>query len=134
MKVFVGLLWGFAVVATTTAAEPPQPHLYSPSFEIDGTLVGKPAPYQPQPGDIFLATDSLLFNIVGHWLAGSGAPHHSGIVAALPDGGMGVLESGPHNTFHVRIMTDVVGHFCRHEERGERVWIRQRATPLTKEQ
>lgn len=126
----LGILW-----ASTTAIRAQAPHLYPPSFDIDAIdPVGRPVPYLPQPGDIFLATDNLLFNKVGHWLAGSGAPHHSGIVVALPNGSLGLLESGPLNTLRVRLMPDMVAHFLRHEEKGERVWIRQRANPLTVEQ
>jgi hypothetical protein len=123
-----------ALLASIPAARSQQPYLFAPSFDIDAKPSGAPEPYFPQPGDIFLATDNLLFNRVGHWLAGSGAPHHSGIIVRLPDGHMGLLESGPHNTFHVRLMPDMVSHFCRHELKGDRVWIRQRAIPLTPEQ
>src|SRR6516162_7258567 len=75
--------------------------LYPPSFDIDGQLSGSPAPYRPQAGDIFLCTDRIGIFQLGHWLAGSGAPHHSGIVVALADGKMGVLEAGPHNSLTV---------------------------------
>jgi hypothetical protein len=123
------------MAAGSAQAQTQHAHLYPPSFDIDTVPVaGQPTPYHPQPGDIFLATDTLLFNRVGHWLAGSGAPHHSGIVVGLPDGTMGLLEAGPLNTFHVRITRDMVGHFCSHLHKGERVWIRQRAIPLTPEQ
>ncbi len=135
MRGILAACLGFGVLAATiTPTEAQQAYLHPPSFDIEGKPTGTPELYHAQPGDIFLATDNLLFNRIGHWLAGSGAPHHSGLLVALPDGKMGILEAGPHNTLYVRLMTDVVGHFGRHEEKGERVWIRQRATPLTPEQ
>jgi hypothetical protein len=135
MRMIVAACVGLSLLtANALRAEPAQAHIYAPSFEMDTEPTGQPVPYVPQPGDIFLATDNLLFNRVGHWLAGSGAPHHSGLVVALPDGRMGLLESGPLNTFHVRITQDMVGHFCTHEKKGERVWIRRRAIQLTPEE
>src|SRR2546425_4037086 len=82
-------LWLGILGGSTAQAETGQAFLYATSFEIEGEPAGKPEPYQPQPGDIFLATDNLWFNKIGHWLAGSGAPHHSGIVVALADGQTG---------------------------------------------
>jgi hypothetical protein len=108
--------------------------LYPPSFDIDGQLSGSPAPYRPQAGDIFLCTDRIGIFQLGHWLAGSGAPHHSGIVVALADGKMGVLEAGPHNSLTVRLLPDLAAHMQSYEVLGERIWIRQRQTPLTAEQ
>jgi hypothetical protein len=108
--------------------------LYSPSFDIDGKPAGNPEPYRPQAGDIFLCTDRIIIFQLGHWLAGSGAPHHSGIVVALTEGKMGLLEAGPHNSLTVRLMPDLAAHLKSYEAVGERVWIRQRLTPLTPEQ
>jgi hypothetical protein len=89
-------------------------------------------PYEPQPGDIVFMTDynpvwKILFN-----LAGTCHPHHSGIIVALPDGHCAVLESGPHDTLHVRLL-EAVPHLCSYEEGGA-VWIRRRRMPLTAEQ
>jgi len=127
-------LWLGILGGSTAQAETGQAFLYAASFEIEGEPIGNLEAYHPQPGDIFLATDNLWFNKIGHWLAGSGAPHHSGIVVPLANGQTGLLESGPLNTFHVRCMPDMVGHFCKHELKGERVWIRRRAMPLTPEE
>src|SRR5207244_9598425 len=127
-------LWLGILGGSTAQAETGQAFLYAASFEIEGEPIGNLEAYHPQPGDIFLATDNLWFNKIGHWLAGSGAPHHSGIVVPTRNGGLGILEAGPKNTFGVRLTEDFVGHFAYHENKGERVWIRQRAVPLTPEE
>src|SRR5262249_45986142 len=124
MKRILANAWVVILLWAAAPAAAQQAYLYPHSFDIDTQPTEKAEVYQPQAGDIFLATDNLLFNRIGHWLAGSGAPHHSGLVVALPDGGFGVLESGPHNTMHVGISRDIVGHFASHEKKGERVWIR----------
>src|SRR5262249_52062841 len=62
----------------------------------------------------------------------TGQPHHSGIVFALPDGQLAVLESGPHDTLHVEMLR-LLPNLRDYEEEGP-VWIRQRAIPLTQDQ
>src|SRR5215831_7244603 len=84
-------------------------YLYEPAFCIDNVLRKPARPYQPQPGDIFLATDQGFLAKAGHRLALSGAPHHSGIVFARPDGSLAILEAGPHNTLRVQTI-DVLPH------------------------
>src|SRR5688572_17389945 len=84
-------------------------YLYEPAYCMDRVLRGAPAPYLPQPGDIMLATDSNLFWTIGHNLAITGHPHHSGIVFARPDGRMAVLEAGPYDTLRVRTL-DLIPH------------------------
>ena len=106
--------------------------LYQPSYSIDFGLRGPARPYAPQPGDIMLATDGSVFWKVMHNLAGSGHPTHSGIVFALPDGGMAILEGGPHDTLKCRVLP-ALPHLKSYEEEG-RVWIRRRAAPLTNEE
>ena len=89
-------------------------------------------PYVPQPGDIMLATDDKIFWKLTHNLGGTGHPHHSGVVFERPDGTLGVLEAGPHDTTHIYDM-DWHPHFCLYAQKG-RIWIRQRKVPLTPEQ
>jgi hypothetical protein len=88
--------------------------------------------YIPQPGDIFLCTGREMWAKLGHWAAWTGAPQHSGIVFAWPDGHMGLLEGGPNNTLHCRALELIpqLQGYAAHE----RVWIRQRLVPLTAEQ
>lgn len=123
--------------AFCAAADPdtvaPHSFLYQPAYEIDEVLRSPAEPYRPQAGDIYLATDRSKIIQWGHALATSGAPHHSGIVVHRPDGRMGLLESGPFNSLHVAI-EDLDFDLDAHNQRGEKIWIRQRRVPLTAEQ
>ncbi len=107
-------------------------YLYQPAYCLDEVLRGPTTPYVPQPGDIMLATDKKIFWKITHNLAGTGHPHHSGVVFARPDGSLAVLEAGPHDTVRINNL-DWYPHFCLYEQKG-RIWIRQRKTPLTPEQ
>lgn len=106
--------------------------LYRPAYCLDYVLRGPTTPYVPQPGDIMLATDNKFFWKLTHNLGGTGHPHHSGVVFERPDGTLGVLEAGPHDTIHIYDM-DWHPHFCLYAQKG-RIWIRQRKVPLTPEQ
>lgn len=106
-------------------------YLHQPAFSRDECPRLPLRPYQPQPGEIMLATDQGIFWVWAHRIAGTGHPHHSGIVFQKPDGCMAILESGPYGTLRVRAL-DVREHLTKYEERG--VWIRQRKVPLTPEQ
>lgn len=113
--------------------ETPGSYLYQSAYGLDDVLRVPAGPYLAQPGDIFLATDRALWAQAGHRLAWSGPPHHSGIVFARPDGRLAILEAGPYNSIVVETI-DLLQHLGTHEKRGEKVWIRQRKTPLTPEQ
>jgi hypothetical protein len=134
MDVFCSLvaLLGLVPAGASPAHDAPGSFLYQPAFSIDYELRQPAEPYCPQPGDIFLATGREWWAKVGHWLAGSGAPQHSGIIFATRDGRMMLLEAGPHNTLHCR-SGDVVPQLASYES-IERVWIRRRKVPLTAEQ
>jgi hypothetical protein len=122
-------------ILTGGVSPPPCPQgvLCQPAYCIDENVREPFTPYRPQPGDIYLATDRSRIIQAGHRLALSGAPHHSGIVIALPDGRPAILEAGPFNGLRIEIL-EVAYDLGKHEERGEKVWIRQRRTPLTAEQ
>jgi len=107
--------------------------LYTPAYELDAALRAPATAYTPQPGDIFLSTTRPFVAIAGHRLAFTGPPHHSGILFGLPDGRVALLESGPFNGLKVGIV-DLNYALHEHERRGEKMWIRQRRTPLTPEQ
>lgn len=107
-------------------------YLYQPAFEMDYELRCPAEPYCPQPGDIFLATGRERWAKLGHYAAGTGAPQHSGIVLACPNGRLVLLEAGPHNTFHCRV-APVISQLQSYAV-IERVWIRRRRIPLTAEQ
>jgi hypothetical protein len=121
----------FAAAWIGTADCPCGSFLYQPAYCIDRIPRLPARPYDAQPGDIMLATDHGVFWKVAHNLAGTGHPHHSGVVFARPDGSMAVLESGPFGTLRVRTL-DLMEHLRGYEERG--VWVRQRKAPITPEQ
>ncbi len=123
------------LLAALSCAEvcPRASYLYEPSFCMDHELRGSPRPYVPQPGDIFLATDKAFLAKIGHKLGCTGAPQHSGIVVRRCDGRIGLLEGGPFNTLHCRIMDPLEPHLAAYAQH-ERVWIRARKVPLTPEQ
>jgi hypothetical protein len=106
--------------------------LYQPAYCLDHILRCPAEPYYPQPGDILLATDEMLFWQITFNLAFAGHPHHSGIIFARPDGRLAALESGPHDTFFVETL-DLGPHLPSYEREG-RLWIRRRKVPLTCEQ
>ena len=107
-------------------------YLYQPAYCLDFELRGPARPYSPQPGDILLATDGKIFWKITHNLAGTGHPHHTGVVFQRPDGSMAVLEAGPHDTVRINNL-DWYPHMVEYEQKG-RIWIRQRKCPLTPEQ
>lgn len=107
-------------------------YLWQPIFKEDQVLRGPTAPYTPQPGDIVLSADGSVFWKLMHNLAGTSHPTHSMIVFQMPDGQMGILEGGPHDTMKCRVL-EALPHMLSYENEG-RVWVRRRACPLTAEQ
>src|SRR5438270_13840399 len=96
-----------------SAAEQGGSYLCQPAFCVDYALRVPTEPYTPQPGDIFLATDQQLWSRVGHWLAGGGGLHHSGIILMRSNGGPAPLPAGPLNSLKISILhpcTHIPGH------------------------
>jgi hypothetical protein len=108
-------------------------YLCQPAYAIDDHIRGPVKRYVPQPGDIYMSTDRSWIINAGHKLAGSGQPNHSGIVICKADGTPAILEGGPFNSLRIEIV-DLAYDLVTHQERTEKVWIRQRKVPLTKEQ
>ena len=104
-------------------------YLWQPTYELDFELRGPTRPYTPQAGDIVLSADGSVFWLLMHNLAGTSHPTHSMIVFAYPDGSLGILEGGPHDTLKCRTL-DPLAHMLSYEHEG-RVWVRRRAVPLT---
>ena len=104
-------------------------YLCRPAYCLDAVYRGPAEAYLPQPGDLLLATDNNLFWTIAHNLAGTGHPHHTGVVFARPDGTLAILEAGPHDTLWVRTL-DLLPHLRSYERVGP-VWIRRRHVPLT---
>jgi hypothetical protein len=107
-------------------------YLGQPAYCVDYLIRCPVQPYLPQPGDIVLTGDRSPFWTIGFALAGSGQPHHSAIVIALPDGQLAMAESGPHDEICFGI-SELMSNLCQYEQEG-RVWIRRRCVPLTPDQ
>jgi len=125
------------IILLATAAALPRmadggSYLCQPSYCEDNMLRGPAKPYQLQAGDIAMSADGSRFWLAMHKLAGTSHPTHSMVVFERPDGTMAILEGGPHDTLRCRTM-DAVSHLRSYEVEG-RVWVRRRATPLSKEQ
>jgi hypothetical protein len=129
---FCPLLLAGVLVTDGKPDSPGESYLAQPSYCLDQQVREPFRPYNPQPGDIMLATDHSRFWAIAHNLALTGHPHHSGIVVALPDGQLATLEAGPHDTLHVELLK-LLPNLQAYEQEGP-VWIRQRAVPLTPEQ
>lgn len=106
--------------------------LWQPSYQEDQVLRAPTRAYTPQAGDIVMSADGSFFWKLMHNLAGTSHPTHSMIVFQMPDGRMGIIEGGPHDTMKCRVL-DALPHMLSYEAEG-RVWVRRRACPLTPEQ
>jgi hypothetical protein len=128
--------WLFGLLAVVPAAlpageaVPAGSSVYRPAFSLDDTLRGPAVPYCPQPGDLCFSTGLHLTTRVGHRLALTGPPNHSGIVFARPDGTMAVLEAGPHDISRI-VADDLIASLSSYEDKGSRVFVRRRMVPLT---
>jgi hypothetical protein len=120
------------VLAAPADSKPADSYTCLAAYSLEETIHGPVRPYEFQPGDIVLPTDHTVFWSVTHDMAGAFQPHHSGIIVAGPDGSLGVLEAGPHDTLHIRIL-DPIPSMKEYERHGP-VWVRHRAVPLTEEQ
>jgi hypothetical protein len=107
--------------------------LYQPAYCRENVLIGPAEPYVPQAGDIFLATDRAVWCRLGHLACGGRGVHHSGIVFAMPDGRLALIEAGPFNKKQIEVM-DPFAHMGQHIALGDIVWVRRRRVPLTPEQ
>jgi hypothetical protein len=133
MQLTLLLLTGLGCGAPPVEPCVEESYLYQPAFCLDHQLRGPARPYHPQPGDIYLATDQWKLSKLTHRTSLSGAPHHSGIVVALPDGRLFLLEGGPFHSWDGAGLLDLIPAM-KHYGREDRIYIRQRAVPLTEEQ
>lgn len=93
-------------------------YLYQPAYCLDEVLRCPTRPYVPQPGDIMLATDGKIFWKITHNLAGTGHPHHTGVVFARPDGSTAVLESGLTTPSTLKPSTGIHTFACTNRRGG----------------
>jgi hypothetical protein len=120
---------GSSAVGTEPGGRGELSFVYHATFHLDHELRGPAVPYVPQPGDIFLCTGKEGWSKLGHLLAWTAAPQHTGMVVARPDGSLALLEAGPDHQLYCGVH-DVVPQLRRCAEH-ERVWIRRRRVPLT---
>jgi hypothetical protein len=126
------LLCSGCVFAAPVDAKPAESFICQSAYSLDKAIRVPLRPYEFQPGDILFPTDRTIFWSVTHDLAGAFQPHHSGIVVARPDGSLGILEAGPHDTVHIKILEPIPS--LKEYERKGPVWVRSRVTPLTEDQ
>jgi len=96
-------------------------------YDVQGPLTD----YRPAPGDIVMSTSDLLRTKIFYRLALVGVPSHVGIVVRMPDGRLGVFESGGGGEHHTRT-TAIEDRFYRGKDKA--IWIRKPKVPLTDEQ
>lgn len=111
-------------------AEAPYGYLYQPSFDVQPFPREPISRYTPKAGDVLLMSDTNRFWTLLFRIALTGKPGHNGIVITMPDGRLGVFESGYGDTLYSRItpldyrLNVYPGY----------LWVRARETPLTPEQ
>ena len=129
------LLVGLSFLCTAAQGQTPEvppSYLCQPAYKIDNLCRLPAEAYLPQPGDVLLATDDNKFWAITHDIAFAFEPHNSAIVVQRRDGSLGILEAGPNDTTHCRILP-LLPHLKEYGDKGP-VWIRKRKTPLTPEQ
>jgi hypothetical protein len=137
-------LAALSVVAVSLGADlvkgaPPRPDpgpnpgfgsLHQPAYSIDKQPRLPLEPYQPQPGDVLLLSNtSPLFTFL-YKLAFTGPPGHSALVVLRPDGTFGQLESGVDATPR----TEVNQLDRRMHLYPGTIWVRRRTCPVTADQ
>jgi hypothetical protein len=106
------------------------PPVYVPAYDLNIAPRLPSIRYEPKPGDILLFSDTNKFWTFLYSIALTGKPGHSGVVVAMPDGRLGVLEGGYNDTTWTRV-TPI--DYRINEYHGT-VWVRQREVPLTPEE
>jgi hypothetical protein len=115
---------------TYIPAEAPHGYLYQPSYDVRAFPRPPATLYQPKAGDVVLFSDTNAFWSILFHLALTGKPGHDGLVVTMPDGRLGVFESGYNDSPWTRL-TPL--DYRINQYRGY-VWIRSRLDPLTPEQ
>lgn len=127
--VFAALAWALSLVGGMQD-ECSAGYLYAPLCRADGTARCHGEPYVPQPGDIVFYDDQKIIWRILDRLACTGPPDHNGIVVALPDGSLALLESAPDGKPHVYLLDIPSRLRCF---KGT-IWVRRLKCPLSAEQ
>jgi hypothetical protein len=129
----MGGMWALAVLFSVGAPEP--------AADAAGFLwpagAGGPIRYAPREGDLVLYSRRDLPMVIFYGFARIGHPHHCGLVVALDDAGVAVLESGATVVPGQRVaLLDVPGRFCGHvrDVPDGVIWVRRVRRPLTPEE
>lgn len=111
-------------------AEAPAGYLYPQAIDLRTVPGAYAERYTPKAGDVLLLSDpDPVFNVL-YRVARSGKPGHCALVVTMPDGKLGVLESGFSFTPFTRLtpIDYSINLYAGH------IWVRQREVPLTPEQ
>ncbi len=120
-------LWRGAPPRPDPGPNPGHGSLHQPANCIDKFARLPLVPYEPQPGDVLLLSNTSPLFTVFYKLAFTGAPGHAALVVRRPDGSLGQLEAGVDS-----IPRTEVNPLSRrlHLYPGT-VWVRRRTVPLT---
>jgi hypothetical protein len=111
-------------------ADSPYGYLYQPAVDLHLVPRFPAEKYAPKAGDVLLLSDpDPLFDVL-YVFAKSGKPGHAALVVTMPDGRLGMLESGFSFTPFTRLTPLDYGINLY----AGNIWVRQRETPLTPEQ
>ena len=128
-------LVSFAASADLVRGAPPRPDpgphpgwgsLHQPAYSLDKQPRLPLEPYQPQPGDVLLLSNSSPLFTFLYKLAFTGAPGHSALVVRRPDGSFGQLEAGVDSNPR----TEVNQLDRRMHLYPGTIWVRRRTVPL----
>lgn len=115
-----------AFITITEPEEPRFGYLDQPAYSVDKQRRGPSLPYQPQAGDVLLLSNTNLVWSFAYFLSGTGSPGHSGLVACMNDGKLGLLEAGYNEEPWVR--------FTPLDERLRNypgtIWVRRRKAAI----
>jgi len=110
--------------------EAPFGYLYSPAADVHLAVRLPATQYAPKAGDVLLMSNTNRLWTLAYRFALTGKPGHSGIVVAMPDGQLGILEAGYTSTTWTRL---TALDYKLNQYPGS-IWVRQRFVPLTPEQ
>jgi hypothetical protein len=105
-------------------------HIDQPAYSIDKQRRGPSFPYEPQPGDVLLLSNTNFAWATAYFMCGTGAPGHTALVARLEDGTLGIIEAG----FNEEPFVNFTSLRDRLHDYPGTIWVRRRKTPITAEQ
>ncbi|MBI2803586.1 MAG: hypothetical protein HYX68_01215 [Planctomycetes bacterium] len=104
MRLAAVLLGLVTWLPTACAQDEPRSYLVQHLTTPGGRTMPRTVPYEPQPGDLVFFNDYKPHWIALYRLAGSDGPYHVGLVFRKPDGECAIVEAGPNDTPHCRVL------------------------------